>query len=413
MNIKIIHDQVGNVEYAISANEVLLTVAHTREWNDYLPFRQVHYYIYHVNENVREEILPSLDKYEAAEILHRDTPVKWIYFMTADTTTYPQSELILYRYNLKDHTCQEIHRFEDNVKLYSQEKKLQIFVLNDNYLLLQQARALVALDGTKYFGQYDISLMDVGHRMLYPIRDERWTMGGIAQLITVATNVCAVRLGFSLTTGDLFSHLTPKEAAEEYVAMFSVTQMINNVVLNLPYVAMEIVDQVRFDKTLMNLSLIGRYLVYSRRDRNQTTEEIMLYQIISKESIMMINKLSYDPGAIRLAGVGGEPMILRKTEKGTLFYSILRKKNLYSLGPDTVVLHAQDKCLLVQQTRHRLISARPEYYFELLSYPEKRGLYRLRISQPPENYRLTCLTPDADTYLVFLYETQQEESHDE
>jgi hypothetical protein len=402
MDIKIIPGEEGTRMYPVSKDVVLMVRPQDVDrggTGGVIPFSRVDYYLYHLKKNIREEILPDIEKYMVANFYFCEKEVSEIYFFHIEYTTYPVATFLLFSYNIHQQVCKEVYRFEDNLKLYERDKKIDLFMLNSNYFLMQiQMLASNSRNTYKGFLRFSSFLYDRNNRMRFEIHDQRLKKYGIMQMVLVANNVCALRLGYNLIDEERYAHLMKGEAAQETIGLISVSQFIGDILLKLPTVSMEIIDEVYWDKTFSEIRREGKYVVFSRVSREDFSQEIIFYQYITKETMMLLNKNKYAPEKLFPSVLLKSPYIIKERKKFIEFYNISKNMVDVRLPIGTRILNIQNDMLVLQITKKGLFSGSREEFLEVYQFSGMKQLYKEKV----RNLQVLSTTPD--NLLIFIQE---------
>lgn len=402
MDIKIIPNEEGTLLYPVSKDLVLMLRPQAGRGlgaGGVIPFSRVDYYLYHLKKNIKEEILPDVEKYLVANLCFCEREASEIYFFHIEYTKYPVATFLLFSYNIHQQICKEVYRFEDNLKLYERDKKIDLFILNANYFLMQFQMTVSNARGTyKGFLKFSSFLYDRNNKMRFEIYDQRFTKYGIMQMIPVANNVCAVRLGYNLIDEKRYEHLMKKESAEETIGLISISQFIGDLLLKLPIVSMEIIDEVYWDKTFSPISRQGKYVIFSRVSRDDLSQEIIFYQYITKETIMLLNKNAYEPDKLLPGVLLKNPYIIKERKKFIEFYNISKNVVDVRLPMGTKIIGIQNDLLVLQAKKRGLFSKNREEVFEVYQFAGMKMLYREKAKD------IQVLSTSPDNLLIFVQE---------
>jgi hypothetical protein len=402
MDIKIIPGEEGTRMYPVSKDLVLMVRPQNVDRGStggVIPFSRVDYYLYHLKRNIREEILPDIEKYMVANFSFCEREVSEIYFFHIEYTTYPVATFLLFSYNIHQQVCKEVYRFEDNLKLYERDKRIDLFILNANYFLMQ-FKMLTSNSRNTYKGYLRFSsfLYDRNNRMRFEIHDERIERYGIMQMEPVANNVCALRIGYNLIDDARYEHLMKGEAAHETIGLVSISQFIGDILLKLPAVSMEIIDEVYWDKTFTEIKRQGKYVSFSRVSREDLSQEIIFYQYITKETMMLLNKNAYEPEKLFPTVLKKSPYIVKERKKFIEFYNISKNVVDVRLPIGTKIVDIRNDMLVLQITKKGLFSGSREELLEVYQFAGMKQLYKEKV----QNIQVLSTAPD--NLLIFIQE---------
>lgn len=401
MNIKIIPKEAGSTCYPLDKDLVLIIherqLAYTPD-EGVIPFRQVDYYILHTDTNVRESILPDIRKFMVAKLHFCEKKVTRLYFYYLEYTAYPIVTFVLFSYNLADHSCMEVMRYEDDVRKYEKERKPEIFALSNNYFLMQTQLLTANLRDTyKGYIDFELFLYDLKNRMRYDIRDNRLTSGGIMQLEPVAANVCAIRLGYSLAEDNRILHLMKKEAAEEFIGLITVSGFISEIMLGLPVFTMEYIDEVYFDRTLTHFTRQGKYIIYSRVNTDDLSQEIIFYDYVKKDTLVVANKNPYNEDDIIPCVLNRLPYLIRRKKKFFDFFCIRKNKVTHRLPSDVKIAELMNDFLAIRVRKKSLLGTGDEF-FEFYRFSDMSRLCREKVVSEQ------CIQNGPGDILIFIEE---------
>jgi hypothetical protein len=234
--------------------------------------------------------------------------------------------------------------------------------------------------------------------MRFAIYDQRFEKYGIMQMEPVASNVCALRLGYNLIEEDRCDHLVKGEAAKETIGLVSISQFIGDILLKLPAVSMEIIDEVYWDKTFSPLLRQGKYVIFSRISREDLSQEIIFYQYITKETMMLLNKNVYDPRKLFPGVLKKSPYIIKERKKFIEFYNISKNVVDVRLPVGTRILNIQNDLLVLLEVKKGLFSKNQEEFLEVYQFNGMKQLYKEKVKL------IQVLSTSSDNLLIFVQE---------
>ena len=101
--------------------------------------KKVHYFVYHLEDNIRKEILPRSEKLQVFNITDCQFQSDYIYFTEFDDQYDGNYNLNIIKYNYIDDTYLKIITLKDNLNLYPDKKQIKIYILNESNLIIQRA----------------------------------------------------------------------------------------------------------------------------------------------------------------------------------------------------------------------------------------------------------------------------------
>ena len=253
--------------------------------------KKVHYFVYHLEDNIRKEILPRSEKLQVFNITDCQFQSDYIYFTEFDDQYDGNYNLNIIKYNYIDDTYLKIITLKDNLNLYPDKKQIKIYILNESNLIIQRA---IPRGNYKdnYAGFFDFSsiLFNFVDNKQYKINDENLINNGIEFMIPYNENSCIMKTGYSLFDENKHDLLEKEEAAVETVMVINIQQFISDLLLEQTHMVIPSIAQAYYDTTLVFAEVQNNYLLYSTFDFNKDEETICFYNLESKEEYTCINK---------------------------------------------------------------------------------------------------------------------------
>ena len=232
--------------------------------------------------------------------------------------------------------------------------------------------------------------------MKFEIADKRLLKGGIMQMFPLAKNICAIRMGYNLVDENRIDHLMKKEAAEEYIGIISVSQFISDMILKLPVFTMEYIDEVYYDMTLSDISKQGKYLIYSRINTDDYSQEIIFYEYVKKDTLMVVNKNPYNRDLIMPCVLNKRPYLIRKKKNHREFYYIKKNNVMLKLPSENEIVDLLNDFIVIKSHKRPLFK-KPESYLDVYRYDDMTRVYREKTDCTPQ-----CLINGGDDLLIFV-----------
>lgn len=194
--------------------------------------KKVHYFVYHLEDNIRKEILPRSEKLQVFNITDCQFQSDYIYFTEFDDQYDGNYNLNIIKYNYIDDTYLKIITLKDNLNLYPDKKQIKIYILNESNLIIQRA---IPRGNYKdnYAGFFDFSsiLFNFVDNKQYKINDENLINNGIEFMIPYNENSCIMKTGYSLFDENKHDLLEKEEAAVETLMVINIQQFISDLLL--------------------------------------------------------------------------------------------------------------------------------------------------------------------------------------
>lgn len=286
---------------------------------------KVRYYLYYLEENVRKEVMPHTDKVDIFQITDCQYESDYLYFTEYEDITGGGYTYNIIRYNVTDHTHTRIISLRDNIDLYPDRKEIKIYILDDANLIIQRALPKTSLNG-QYTGFFDFSLIlfnFIKNKQLI-IEDENLMNNGIEFILPYNETSCIMKTGYSLFEDGRHDKLSKEEAAVESLIVLNIQQFISDLQLEQPNLVINAIDQSYYDTTIINAKINDNFLIYSKFNYENNDENIVFYNIDSKEIYTCINKTSSGESLINNATViDSTPYMLSRNSLGTHFFNLV------------------------------------------------------------------------------------------
>ena len=103
--------------------------------------------MYYLEENVRKEVLPYVDKVDIFQITDCQNESEYLYFTEYIDMHDGSYSFGIIRYNITDHTHMKIISLKDNINLYPDNKQIKILFWMTSNLIIQRALPRISMNG--------------------------------------------------------------------------------------------------------------------------------------------------------------------------------------------------------------------------------------------------------------------------
>ncbi len=294
------------------------------EQGEFTNLPKVRYYLYYLEENVRKEVMPHTDKVDIFDITNCQFNSEYLYFVEYENLLDQGYTFNVIKYNINDHTHTKIITLRDNINLYPDEKEIKIFVLDEANLIIQRALPKTSLNG-EYTGFFDYTLILFNHikNKQIIIQEENLIQGGIEFVIPYNETSCVIKTGYSLFKDNRHDLLFKEEASMESIFVMNIQQFIGDLQLEQPNLVINPIDKTYYDLTIVNAKILENYLIYSKFNYETGNEEIVFYDIDTKEVYNCINQTSSNVSLLKNATViEHTPYMVSVNSSGTQFFNL-------------------------------------------------------------------------------------------
>lgn len=362
---------------------------------DNLP--RVRYFLYYLEENVRKEVMPHDDKIDIFQITNCQYDSDFIYFTSYEELPLEGYIFNIIRYNIVDHTSTKIITLKDDATLYPKMKEIKIFVLDESNLIVQ--RSILQKKGNKgHEGFYDHSLLlfNFIKNKQISIYDENLVKNGIEYIVPCGENNCIMKTGFSLFQNNLHDQIDKEDASVESLFVINIQQFVSDLQLERQNLVMSAIDQSYYDTTIVHANIIDNYLIYSKYNFESNEENIIFYNIISKELYTCINNTSLNDSLLKNATVIDEtPYMLTRNASGTQFFNLVSNEIVATYTEDFNIEYINNTTIISTSSEKNLFG-KEKRYVNINKFPSKKILL-----QENGEY-LGAVSSNRETTFIFL-----------
>ncbi len=352
MDVRIIKNSIP-AQYDSAIGDIVLQISEGNQKIGEITSKK--YTLFYVDSNVREELAPDIIKYHIWSIRNLCPQLPYFYFTNCMIKNKNNVIIRLYRYHTVEKTFEIIYEVEDNISLYLHQKKTKIFLLDENYILIEhQYLKSNETDSYQGFLDFELFLYSMKEQRAFTITDDNFLQGGIFDIFPISKNICAIKIGYDLLEDRRFEKLKEKEIAVESIGFVNIKQMISDILVKQNNIFIDIVDQVKGGKTIPCFQVKDEYLIYSRVSRDGQ-EEVIYYNYNTKEAKACINTSVFELTDLAKAYISnGKPYILTETKKGLRLYNIIEEEIEWMFEKDSVLKELTDDWIVVEVKKKRL-----------------------------------------------------------
>lgn len=374
MNIRILKNTQEFNGVLLKNNIVLETKFSKSQFNG---INAVRYFLYDLETNSREEILPKIKKYNLLNIVDAAWDSKYIYFTNCGVQ-FGNIRIKIFRYDYLSKQFDVIYSFVDSLYIIHQQKQIKIFILNDSYFIFQSAHLKSNEKYTfKDFLNFELFLFNIKENSEIKIVDENLSNNGIDSIIPISDTHSVLKTGYSLLTNERFKYLEKEEACVEAISIVNIQQLISDLLLIDSNIDIDTIDQAFFNKTFSYVLVKGDYMVYSSVNFELQEEEIFFYNYITKETRTCINQNVYrSEDLARPYIIENTPYIRLNNQKGTEFFNLDRSKIDIRFDSDVEVSNVIDNIFIVSGMIKKGLVKKYRPYLSIYKYPQMNILHQ-------------------------------------
>lgn len=355
------------------------------------------YELLNADTNVKEEIAPEISKFDIWEITDLSSRESYIYFSNCYMKDKGRITIRLYRYLMKEKTYELLLTEENDSFLYPKQKRTKVFVLDENYILLQHMY-LKSNERETYQGfmDFELILYSIKEQKTFMVTDPYLVQAGIEAMIPVSKNVCAIKTGYQLLENQGFDELNEKETVFENIGFVNVKQMISDILVKQKNIYIDIIDQVKWEKTIPACQVAGDYVIYSRVSR-AGEEEVIFYHYGSKEiSACIFPNANSMKELSRPCIMNGMPYLLMEGKKGSELYQVKKGSVVLTFGKEIRIMAVAGGLLVCQAEHTGHLFKKPWNEVQIYQAQDKKMIVNEKGSF------LKAVAPDENTLYLFI-----------
>ena len=340
-------------------------------------------------KNTLSEICPEIIKYDFISVQNCIYGIDSFYF--ASYAKGKENNLIfsLYEYDFSASECRKILEFEKDKSILNNLNRIQIFILNSSYVLIQSEifTPEKAQDLMGYI-TFELTLYNTETKEATQVQAQDFKNNGINTILPVSKNRIMIKTGYSFIEDKRFSVLSEEEALIESVYLTSVTQLIADISLNSKTWTMDLLDAAYFDKCISTPQVKDEYIFYEIADMTNKTVDINFVNYNTLERFKYRKTDEGDADRIRPMVIADTPYIKIKFEKKENFFNLANGLPDMEFVDETFVCSLGNLLIFSKNRRGR-------EKMRIYSYPHLDLLYEDQYSFSAGCYK------DDDYYIYF------------
>ncbi len=357
---------------------------------------KVRYYLYYLEENVRKEVMPYSDKVDIFQITDCQYNSDYLYFTEYTDMLDGSFTFNIIRYNLTDHTHTKIISLKDDIQLYPDNKQIKIFILDDANLIIQRALPKVSEAGN-YTDFFDFSLIlfnFVKNKQIL-ISDENLTRNGIEFILPYNETSCIMKTGYSVYENNRHQLLTKEEAAVESLIILNIQQFISDLQLEQPNMVINAIDQSYYDTTVLKAKIIDNFLIYSKYNYENKDENIIFFDLDTKEIYTCINKTTGKKLLNNATVIEKTPYIISVNSSGTQFLNLITNEIDATYGEEFDIRYVNNNTIISTYIERTLFGKKREMV-TIHKFPSKKLILQER------GEYIGAVSSNSETTYIFL-----------
>ena len=355
------------------------------------------YYIYRLETNERDEIMPLSNKIELFTVVNCVYRSDSVYFIEYEKVDEKFSNFYLVKYNFMNNNSKRIYGFKDSIKNYvNGRKQIKIFALNEDNILVQIGLPKRTLSG-EFIGlhEYKLYLYNYKERTQIEVVDENLVSNGIDTMISYDENMCVLKTGFTLFANPSFQKLDRSEVSIEGVSIVNVSQLISEIMLKKTNIVLNTIDQTYFTKTIPYALVNAGYLIYSKINNETCDETVTFYNLRTKKARTCINRNVRGYNDLTQPSViGGVPYIKIARKNATQFLNLNKNKIDIEFESSKKIEAITEDIIIVSEPKKSLIGNKN--IMNIFRYPAMSVLHTEKA-----NYK-DCIYADDGTLYIFV-----------
>lgn len=378
MDIKIVQNSRLLSGQYLKGDYVLETV---QEESEYENIPKSRLFLYHVKDNIKEEIAPNLPKYHIGGIYNINKNSDYIYFLSIleDKKMDGKKEFLLVRYHIFERTEETIYFFEDDIEQYRFHCQIKCFVFDDAYLLLQKAVRTWNISKTySGFFQYDLKLCNLEDGTVCEVQDENLNKNGIDSMYAVSDTMAVLKNGFSLLPDCRYNIFEKEEVSVESISLINIRQFVSDLMIEKSNITLDVIDQAFYNRTFPYVFVSGEYVTYSAVNLETKEEEVCFVHCDTRESKTCINQ-----NVIRMTDlaspfvIDNTPYLLMSAEKENNFVNLNTRNTDFSFSDNLTLQTVENHFVILTGKELKGFIKKTEVpFFEVYAMPREKLLLK-------------------------------------
>jgi|GEM_PF-6938713 len=374
MEIKFIKDLGDDYIFSkvLSLDEILLISNEESEYDNILVQR---YYKYNIATKEKEELIPHISKYDIVSIEDFGLWRNIVYFCTCSNVHHGKGKISLLRYNLYTKIADVCFQFEDDITLYPLHKTMTIFILNDNFLIIQEGYLRSNRTGNfDSICEFRLYLYEVSSNIRYPIVDDRLVRNGIYTMFSVNDQRLIIKTGTTLLADNRWDYFSRYEAPSEYILIVNKDDFIKSVISLTNNIPLTVIDCETWDKTINYFSVKDNFIIYTKTSYPSYDEEFVFYNYITRQSYSWKSE-STGNGEYCSAShliIKDYPYIVMQTRKGSTLLNLSEVSKEIELNSDVIIKDSYGDIIIMQIYGQRIRNSSKSIFVGVYKFPEMK-----------------------------------------
>lgn len=319
MNIKILKNSQGFEGIILNHRKVLEIKSQKSQYNN---VNLVKYYLFDLETNEKEEVLPKIKKYNIVEIQDSIWESEFLIFSAIIPLEKNKVQIQIIKYYYMTEEFENVFSFTEDINLFSKDLKVRLYPINENNFIIQFEKAT-----DKNKSNYELRLVNSKENISVEIVDQNLINNGIDSIIPVSETHSVIKSGKSIFENNLYETINEESASVESISVINVQQLISDILLSGDNLIQETLNQTHLTSTFSPVKVREDFVVYSIINLQTKEEEVYFYNVNTKETINCRNQnVESMENLAKTYVIDNTPYIKLSTERGTEFYNILRGK---------------------------------------------------------------------------------------
>lgn len=293
---------------------------------------QKKFFIYDIDENVKMEINPRIEKYDIFKIYDCVPESTYVYYTVYDDQYDGTYSINLVRYDYKSNETDVIFSIIDDISFYPSKKRGKVFILNSSHLLFERITPRKQESQLKGLFDFKLILYDYVENKKVNVCEENFVLNGIDEVIPVDDKFCVVKTGYSLFEDYRLDYISKDDASVESIGLINREQLVSDLAIGSTSIVMETLERAYFNTTIPRISVNDGFVIYSVCNRESNDETVHFYNCRTKEQLVCVNKnVTSEKNLAKTYIIGGMPYVCLHSTKGTSLFNLADKNKDISI----------------------------------------------------------------------------------
>jgi hypothetical protein len=279
-------------------------------------------------------------------------------------------------HNLDTNITKPIYEIEDDISQYPFKKRVVVYILDDNSIILQQG--YLAYNKARTFFdilRFKLFLHDITNKSTYEIKEKSLVDNGIYGMHLVPGGKLVIKTGTTLKSDDRWEFFDKSEAPDEYIFLIDKELFIRSVMASSDIPSIIIAHEC-WDQTINYFKCKGEYIIFGKVYYPSLQSETIYFDIKNNQYY------TTKDGYCIQEGINGNMYDITDTESGRKFINVSTGEEILMQGFTDNMRYFHEDIIITTFWKQKSNSKFPITYTRIYKFPEmkllmeRKGAYR-------------------------------------